>query len=277
MHSTLRWGLVLAALLVALPAFAQDAKKAEPKKGDNKKAIGDLLGGKDKKADAKGDPKGKDDKKPAPDDGKKRIEWGTYFLGKLQKMEAGTMTFKVKITRQVPYPDAAQRLFNWKKGLADRYTNILRERNPIERQRQLLEYQKALAQPPQLYRVETTEHDFTVRPAKELIVRVNIPDPQYDSKGNLIPLTKEKLKELQGPEGYPGFPAQMSDLAQGSDVYVYLARPKNTGKQPDKKAPTVEDLLRGTGNNEKQVDDLVDPRIPEAVMVMIVRSNLGGQ
>jgi hypothetical protein len=309
--------LLAAGLLFSLPVLAQDAKKQDNKKPPS---VDDILGalnkkndkkdvaGKDdakdpKKPGAKDDKNGKDKKDLGLDDKKSKLEYGTVAVGSVQRVEAnGELALKITTKIQVQHADAAQRMFNYNKSLADRANDlarrqfdIQRERNPQQRQNLIQQYYQQVAsyannpiKPPELYYAKDVTNDVIVRLGKDVIVRTLFPEPQYDDKGNPIQLTPQKIKEMRGPEGYPAFPAQLSDLRTGQTVQIYLARPKGAVNPKDKNKKTAIGDIIGKqqkpnpnpnpnnakdGGNAPAVDELENPNIPEVVMIVIVKEN----
>lgn len=268
--------VILAGLLFTLPLAAQDAKK----KSDS---IGDILGGakKNDTKDKKGSKKAKKDHSLKKD----VLPWRKLFSfpGKVMKAEAGKFTIQVTYNIQVPVADAPRRalqyqqqLARWKFNLARQLASAQRQTNPFQRARSFAQYQNSLRnmpRPPQLTQPKTITKDVEIRTGAKLIVRTATPDLQYDEKGNIVRLTPKKLKKLAGPEGYPGFPATLSDVSSNSTVRVYLARRKNP-KSKKKKSPNIADIL-GTTANSKGGDQepAVDPNIPEALMIVVMPNN----
>lgn len=285
----------LLAFGLLMPVYGQNEKK-DDKKVDPAAQKADDPKGKDDKTDPKGkddkkDPKGKDDKKdPKGKDNKKdpktdvkKFSYAQYFSGKISAMseKTGEMTVEVTQKMQVPVNNAAQLLanyqrdmVNWKNDLANRQVQIFQQKNPFEKQRQIIELQKVQSNPPkypQLYQTQDKKTDVIVRIGKEMKVRTAFPELQYDNKGNPIPLTPEKAKELQGPEGYPGFPTEFSALHTGQNVQVFVNLPKNSpaSKDPKKKGPDISDIIGGGAKNKDQPEE-VNPNLPEAVAIMII-------
>jgi len=257
-------------------------KPADPPKGEEKK---DDKGKDDKGKDDKGkDDKGKDDKKK--DDKKNTTPKFTYhytFAGKLMSVSpnSGEVTIQVNYKVKTPHGDANQRLLNWQKDLANRQVQIAQEKNPQQRYNLMIEYQKVLAKPPELFYLKDMTQDVILKQAKDMKVRVQYPELQYDTKGNPIPFTKEKLKELQGAEGYPGFPTENPALQTNTTVQVYVIFPTPKGvvdpKDPKKKAPDITDII---GSAAKPKDkDKKDPAVedddtttPRIVAVLIANN-----
>jgi len=266
----------------------KNEKPADPQKGDDKK---DDKGKDDKKPDDKKGDKGKDDKKPddkKPDDKKNpkdttpKFAYHYTFAGKLMSVSpnSGELTIQVSYKVKTAHADANQRYINWQKDLANRQVQIAQEKNPQTRFNQMIEYQKVLAKPPELFYFKDVTQDVILKQAKDMKVRGQFPEIQYDTKGNPIPLTKEKVKELQGPEGYPGFPLDNPTLPTNTTVQVYLVFPTPKGvvdpKDPKKKAPDITDIIGATKPKDKdkkepgvEDDDTTSPRI---VAVMIANN-----
>jgi hypothetical protein len=233
---------------------AQDAKA--PGKQDVKKD-GDKDNPPDKK---KADDKKKGDKKtPATP----TFTYGQTFIGKLMKIDAnGELTVQIAYKIKEYLPDAQQRLINWQNDVNNKKIQIAKAQNQQQYLQYVAEYQKALASPPVLTTDKDMTKDFVLKPAKDMKLRVAIPEIKYDTKGNPIPFTKETLKELAGPEGYPGYPTEIVTLQTNQTVQVFLSKPK--AKDPKKKTgPDITDIIGG-GNpkdNPMMEEDLSIPRV----------------
>lgn len=254
----MRLGIGLTALflafVIAAPSYGQDEKK-KPVTPD------DLLGKKDEKKDPK---KKAEPKKPEVN----KFTYGQTFGGKLVNMANGQLTIQITTNLKVPYPDAGRRLLNWQRDIANRKNSIARERNPFRRQQLIAQLQQKMAQPPQLYKIEKKTQDVIVPTGKDMKVRVAFPEPQYDEKGALIKLTAQKLKELQGNEGYPGYPADFNALHNGVLVQVYLSNPK-VDSQKKKKGVDISDIIGGS-KEEPGVGVEPNPNLPQVVAIVIL-------
>lgn len=260
MRSATTYLLVALAGVFVYPVAAQDAKKAPPKQ--------------EKKAEAK---------KPAKD----VLPWKKLpsFVGKLYDIRDGKITVRVTAKVTVPVRDAAQRKLNYQRqlvsyqqqlanrqrDLARRLYDIQRQRDPRQKARLILEYQRALRQrppqpprPPQLVEMKEVTRDIELRLSKNVIVRRSTPELEYDEKGFPIKLTPELLKKKRGPEGYPGFPAYLSSLGKEQLVQVYLAVPTGKKKQG---AVNIADIVSGKA---PAPDELSDANLPEAAMIVIL-------
>jgi hypothetical protein len=262
--------LIATFLTLALFSFVQAQDAKAPDKGDKK----DPPVKKDTPPDKKDtDDKGKDDKKKPMEPATPKFTYGGTFVGKLktvtQKGELTvTLTQKIKVTR----PNAAQVIYNYNKGIADRQYNIAREQNPQQRFNLIndLNNFKVNNAPKfnDLYEIKELSQDVIVQQAKEIKLRVAFPELQYDAKGNPVQLTKEKLKELQGPEGYPGYPTELSNLTTNTMVQVYLAKP--LPKDPKKKGPDVSDIIGG--GKTPTVEDM-ENTLPQATVIFFKSVN----
>ena len=81
--------------------------------------------------------------------------------------------------------------------------------------------------------IEKKTQQVDVTGTDDVKVRLTDPPPAYDDKGNIKKRTDKELKELKGdPKDpdykLPGYPAQFTDMRQGSYVKVTLVKKKET-------------------------------------------------
>jgi hypothetical protein len=139
----------------------------------------------------------------------------------------------------------------------------------------MVSLQQHLLQKPSPY--EMKPQDVKIRLASDVKVLSTIMEVQYDDKGNPIKMTKEMYQKVRA-----GLPAQIGDLRVGQYVQVVLAKPqqpkatKQTAAKNNKGGKTtanVADILGGSSEEEGGGgvgETLVDPRIPEALLVVII-------
>jgi len=263
-------------------AAAQEAKapaNPEIKKDDDKKTADDK--GKDDKGkdDKTKDDKGKD---KTPKAAKPTFTYDSTFAGKLMTVaQNGELTIQYTQKVPVPRPSFQQEYLTWQQSLSSRYGQYLQEKNPSQKYNHLIEYQKLQAKPPVQYEIKDMTKDVVVKQAKTMKIRLAVPELQYDDKGNLVKLDATKLKELQGPEGYPGYPAEIAALQTNQYVHVFMVKPAAKGpkgsKEDPKKGPDISDIIGGgvkDGDN-KQAPTIVDedwngPR----VILVVIRNDL---
>lgn len=213
----MRSGLCLAVLFVL---FAGPALAADPKK------------------DA-----GKDDKKP---EGEKLVSLG-QVAGLLTSTGGSESEFTIRVTLRVVEPNVQAQVDLLKKQqqLVQRQVEIMRNRNPAQRQQQMIQLLRDAQQVPQnLFTVKEVQQDVRAAPADDMKVRLLQPPDAFDDKGNVKKYTLKELKELKGPDNLPGFTGTMEDLKTNQTVLVYLARkPAKPAKEGDK--PKDGDKLPG--------------------------------
>lgn len=252
MPTCLRLLILLLSCALVLPLLADDP----PKKGDKKA---------EKKADGKNEDGKKDeDKKDPKKEEKKKLTWGSKLTGKLTQIDANSqnnITVQVQYQIQVPRPEAQRELAQRAVEDQRRYAEIMRQPNPVERQRALYQWklEQAKRPPVQMFTVQNKTQDIQVRMTEETIIRTPAPPAEYDAKGNLKAYTLKQLQELRGKEGYPGFPGNMDSLRAGQLVEVYLTKPA----PPPKKGP--KDKLK------VEEDEPITEQRAEAVMIVILR------
>jgi hypothetical protein len=290
----MRLGITLTAVFFALAVChftaAQDAKAPAP--GEVKKEPGNKENPQDPKKDDKkidkGDDPKKDDKKDPKKDDKKdpkkdvpKFTYAATFAGKLTSIaQNGEMTIQVTWKAKVPHGDYNQRVLNyqvavanWQKDLVNREYQIAVEKNPQNKFNQIIEYQKVKSNPPkapELFYMKDMSQDVIVSQAKDMKIRLQVPEVQFDKKGNPIPFTADFLKELQGPEGYPGFPTENANLTTNTIVQVYLAKP--IPKDPKKKGPDISDIIGGGNKKDPKMDEPADPGTPQVTLVVIMNN-----
>jgi len=87
-------------------------------------------------------------------------------------------------------------------------------------------------------------------------------------------MTTDKLKELQGPEGFPGFPSEFGALHTNLNVVVYLSKPTGTTSKDPKKKPNqvdISDIIGGgTKVNPDMPEEITNPNTPQVMLVVIM-------
>lgn len=75
--------------------------------------------------------------------------------------------------------------------------------------------------------------DVSLRTTDDVKIRVSKPPATFDEKGNLVPPSKEVLKELKGDDPrVPGYKAEFSDLRSEQIVQVSLVRKRDALRRP---------------------------------------------
>ena len=111
-----------------------------------------------------------------------------------------------------------------------RQQNIMRTRNLVQRQQQLVQLmrdaQNLQSKQANLFRVKEVKSKVDLQLYDEVKVRTLTAPINYDDKGNIKQYTAAELKELRGKDGLPGFTAEKDTLRQGQTVLVVVARKK---------------------------------------------------
>jgi hypothetical protein len=227
--------LLALALLLGSTLAAQDTK---PAKGD--------------KTDSADTEKPAAKPKPKP---KEKFDYGAQVVGKLTRLEGSTKNFTVQVTYAEPDPG---RIVDNQNHYNRRMAEISNERNPLNRQRQLIELQADMARrQANAYNKKTRDIDFDVD--EKLKVRIVQPATEYDDKGKPKTYTKAELKALKGPDTtLPGYMAEYEQLRAGQIVKVFVAKQKQEKTKPAAKTDPK------TLDPEFMVDR------PKAVMVLIM-------
>jgi hypothetical protein len=211
----MRRGFYLAALLsvCAVPAFGEP-KKESPK----------------------------DDKKP---EAEKFVNLG-QVAGVLTNTGGSEAEYTINVTLHVPQinPNAQAEILKKQQHIVQRQVEIMRNRNPVQRQQQMVQLLREAQQAPaNLITIKEVRQDVRAVPADDMKVRLLQLPAAYDDKGNLKKYTAKELKELKGPDNLPGYTGTLEDVKTNQLVLVSLARKpikagdkkeKDTDKAPDK-------------------------------------------
>lgn len=259
------FAFLLSAALI-FPSLSAQEKKADDK--------GDVKG---KKAKGKDDPKGEDDdpkkdpkdKKEVKKDEEKFVH-GQIISGKLKKYDVSARDYTIEIP--VIDPKKVFDLNSWKgqqmANLSQQYANVVKTFKPIDRQNALLNYNKAMSQ----YQFELAKRqtniysnqDYDVHLSEKGKIRSLTPPLRYDDRGNLITYTKKELDKMRAGSKLPGFEADVDDLKAGQAVQFYMAKGKAGNvpgqKEKDKKKGIKLDDEEPVGNPNNR---------PEAVLIVI--------
>jgi hypothetical protein len=217
--------------LIALPAFAADDKDKDKK---------------DPAPDAKKDADKKDDANT-----EKTIKAGNV-TGKVVTVNETAKSLTLEVAYQAPNVGELQAVENAKINLARAIASG--DRGGVANAQRDLAYHSARAAQGDR---KTKNVDFTG--TDDVKVRLTDPPPAYDEKGNIKKRTAKELKELKGDSNLPGYPAEWSDVRQGSYVKLTLVKKKevhHTGPKPKDADP---DPL---GDNEPQaslIEVLAEP------------------
>jgi hypothetical protein len=205
----------------------------------------------------------KDAKKSTPDlKLKVKADWVGEFGGKLTELkdsEDKGLVFTVKVNYKYleVNPDVQRQILQSQQTLAQQQQQLVRAKsrqdqqnaiNAINNTQQQLQQQAA-----QLYRTKELNLDVKCKAAEKFRVRKFEPVQQVDpDSGEFIKMTKEKLEELRGREGYPGYKADSKILQTGQYVAVYIWKDSKTPANfldKDKMAKMKIDDLKDEMNN----------------------------
>ncbi|HLJ95366.1 MAG TPA: hypothetical protein VKU02_19475 [Gemmataceae bacterium] len=183
------------------------------------------------------------DSKPKPDTKEQKqieklVKSGKAFIGKLVKMDAdkriATVEVSYKTTKQDPH--ILQNLAN----LQFRMAEAQRNRNPIERQRQIAQIQLDIEKNTRnLYKDASQKIEFDM--PDDMKVRTMLLPVELDDKGKPRRLTEKEKRELKGPDpALPGYTGDFDSLQPDQTVEVYLAKQASKSKPKDKDAATAD-------------------------------------
>ncbi|HXG10582.1 MAG TPA: hypothetical protein VNK04_12545 [Gemmataceae bacterium] len=166
------------------------------------------------------------------------------------------LTLKVSFVYTEPNPSALRQ----QQDLARRQIEIMQNRNPVERARQLAQLQFDIANNQRnLYTTKEVKKDIEIQATENVKVRSMQPPMVYDEKGNPRRHTPQELRELKGEGNLPGYMSDFDSLRTGQIVTVHLARKGGTTGP----APKSKDLDRDL---EKR---LTEAGRPYATMIVI--------
>ena len=153
-----------------------------------------------------------------------------------------TLTLHVTLTYQVPNADAIKNILNLKQQQNQILTNA--GLNPLQKQQQLAQNQTEIAKN-QANAFTKKEETKTVelQVGDEMKVRLSDPPVAFDEKGKPKKYTAKELRELKGDSKLPGFPADMSNLANDQLLQVQLVVPKKKTVSKEKDDKTAENKL----------------------------------
>jgi hypothetical protein len=186
--------LVALMLLCAAPAFADPKKDAD-----------------------------RDEKKP---EAEKLTSLG-QVAGVLTNTGGSEAEYTIKVTLHVvqPNPQAQLDLLRKNAQLVQRQAQIMSNRNPWQRQQQILQLMRDAQQAPaNLFTVKEVHQDVKAVPADDMKVRLAQPPQAFDDKGNVKKYTAKELKELKGSDNLPGYTGTLEDVKSNQLVLVTLAR-----------------------------------------------------
>jgi hypothetical protein len=187
--------------------------------------------------------------------------------GQISGYDPVNKTMTIRVEYQVPDPNAkppknkVNPNYNSSRAyqqLQREYDQIMRIKNPIQRQNRLNQfavklqnqqnkdaaaYMKALQNQANVPTI-TKAMEFELTLASEVRVARKELELQYDDKGNVKTYTPEELKKLRD-DVLPGYAAKMDDVMMGQKVYLFLAK---TEKKRDPKAIAFASLALSLGS-----------------------------
>jgi hypothetical protein len=190
-------------------------------------------------ASAPADDAKKDDKK----DDDKLVTLG-QVAGVLTTNGGSEADYNIRVTLYVPQPNeqAQADLLRKQRQIAQKQLEIMRTRNPVQRQKQMVELLKDAQQMPQnLWTIKEVKQDIKAAPADDMKVRLLQPPEAFDDKGHPKKYTAKELKELKGPDNLPGYTGALEDVKTNQLVLVTLAR--KPAKADEKDTPLLIRML----------------------------------
>jgi hypothetical protein len=206
--------LLVAGLLGASPAIAQDAKKDVPRPNPAM-----VLPAKDLGVN------GKDDK-PDPKVAKDRVLGAGKFVARVAEYEESEGKLKLVVpyriavlnTETVDQIAALQRELiaaSVIPDLEERVAEVVRLRGEI------------LQAQANLYTLEDHELEFEAFLNDDTIFRLSLAPKKFDEKGNIKRWTDRELRELRAPADQPGYKGERDDLRVNTWVFVSVLRKKS--------------------------------------------------
>ncbi len=189
-----------------------------------------------------------------PDNDAAKIAAAKELTGRLTKLSSTGNSFVLRVEYVDLKPNAGyregaaagkelQHMIKQQNELARLQAQIMKTRNPAKRAAKLQQFavkvqrQELRANAQHLpFHVVTRHQDVPLVAAEDVKVRVAGPPPDFDEKGNPKKYTPEELRKLKGPEKLWGYPGDWSNLQNGQEVKVFLARNKKAAAAAEKKA-----------------------------------------
>jgi hypothetical protein len=282
MNSARIFGMLVLALALIIPSFAQDGKKDA--NADKKPATTKT---KDKKTDKKTDKKAKTKPKKEEVNPEDKVAYGQVVMGTLKQIDANSQR-DFTVTLMLPDPKKIFDVDVWYQqnivayqaqtlaSLAQQQVEVARrQRTPLQYAQSLASYNTTLAQRTvQLEQKMATEiyspKDYELRAAEKIKVRTAVPPTEYDDKGNMKRWSVKELKNLKKGSKLPGYPAEYDALRPNQTVAVYLAKPTVPEAKTTKKGIKIQGI---------KLDDEKEPGSdrPLVVMIIVVQDALPGQ
>jgi hypothetical protein len=199
------------------------------------------------------------------------------LVGTLQKVSESTGDITVRITIRTLEANApAQAAYvRQQQALLARQQQIMKVRNPIQRQQQLNQlYQDALRlqqSQANLFKIKETQQNVDLRLAEDAKVRTVLPPEAFDEKGNIKVYTAKELKELKGDPKLPGFQAERDAIEVGRTVLVQIGRkvlvPVRKGKGKDKEKAKEEE--KDTEREKEPAKEKDKPNRPLVYLILV--------
>jgi hypothetical protein len=140
----------------------------------------------------------------------------------------GDRTLTLKVTLRYLEPNASA--FQNRQNLLRRQMEIMRNRNPLERQRQMAQLANDIAKNElNLYKPKEVQKDLEVVATEKVKVRSLQPPLAFDDKGNPRKYTQQELRDLKGEGHLPGYMSDYDSLRTGQAVTVRVAQKKSAG------------------------------------------------
>ena len=183
------------------------------------------------------------------------------MAGKVVEVNETAKSLKVEVTIQYSKPNIGeiqameQAKINYAQALAKRPPDV---NGALNAERDMAYHSARTTS------IEKKTQQVDVSSTDDVKVRLAEPPPAYDDKGNIKKRTDKELKELKGdPKDpdykLPGYPAQWSDVRQGSYVKVTLVKKKETHPAGPKPKDADPDPLGDNLPQASLIEILADP------------------
>jgi hypothetical protein len=231
----------------------------------------------------KGDTKSKDKDKVAKQettaDDYQNLATLKDVTGKIASVDvtAGTMTLTIEWSYMEPNKNfnaagANQKLTQQQQQVQNDYDQIMRAKNPVQRQQamsrlqtHLQQLQNSAANMQNMFKVAKSSKDFDLEvmdPVK--VARAKLP-VQYDSEGEVVKYTDEQLKKMKSADISSAYTAAPEDLKVGQQVKLYL----NPPKEDKKKSDPAGDKKTDAGGDAQDSKDKTAPATPPAALTRV--------
>ncbi len=185
----------------------------------------------------------------------------------------GKFTLHIKVRYAEANAQAQQSYAQDLQNLQTRQLQILQNKNPVQRQKDLVKLFQDMAnlqnKPQNFYEMKEKEVTAEVVLADDVKVRVASPPAAFDDKGNVKAYTPQELKDLKGTgedAKLPGYTAERDSIRNGQMVMI------TTGYKVGAKDPVPEAEKKPDPPPEKKPDapEKKAPPKPKVVTIVIL-------